>query len=99
MSSQLQQGKSAGKGLLIAGYFFSLLGGILGIVIGASIWLGKIRIEGVKQRKYNKASRRHGLIIFVLGLVMMLLMGLISTNRDINREFFSFFRGITSLVL
>ena len=84
MSSQLQQSQSAGKGLLIAGYFFSLLGGILGIVIGASIWLGKTRIEGVKQRRYNKASRRHGLIIFVLGLVMMVVMGLLGTSRDIQ---------------
>ena len=71
---------------MIAGYFFSLLGGILGVVIGASIWLGKTRIEGVKQRKYNKASRRQGVIIFVLGLVMMPVMGLLSTNRDFHRE-------------
>ena len=85
MSSQLQQGQSVGKGLLIAGYFFSLLGGILGVVIGASIWLGKTRIEGVKQRKYNKASRRHALIIFGLGLFMMLLMGLLSTHPDVQR--------------
>ena len=91
MSSQLQQSQSVGKGLLMAGYFFSLLGGILGVVIGAAIWLGKTRIEGVKQRKYNKASRRHGLIIFVLGLVMM---GLLSMNEDINREVFTFFRDI-----
>ncbi len=84
MNSQLQQSQSVGKGLLIAGYFLSLLGGVLGIVIGASIWLGKTRIEGVKQRKYNKASRRHGLIIFGLGLFMILLMGLLSQNRDVQ---------------
>jgi surface antigen len=68
-----QQGQSA-TGWIIAGYIFALLGGLLGVAIGATLWNSKVKdAYGNKVQKYNAGTRRHGFIILVIGAVMFAL--------------------------
>jgi len=60
-----------GGGLLIpVGYLFALLGGLIGVAIGGSLWQGKVSTPAGKVHKYNSGSRRHGFIMLALGSVM-----------------------------
>lgn len=63
----------ASKGLVIAGYIFAVLGGLIGIAIGAVIWKSTVKVEGEKKFKYDEASRKNGMYILILAVVMMVI--------------------------
>ena len=66
--------ETLGKGLLIVGWIFAFLGGLIGIAIGASIWNGKVKLsDGTKVPKYDESSRAKGKIIMTVGIVMFVL--------------------------
>ncbi len=61
----------ASKGLIIAGYIFAILGGLIGIVIGAV--KSTIKVDGEKKIKYDEASRKNGMYILFLAILMMIV--------------------------
>lgn len=64
----------ASKGLLVAGYIFAVLGGFLGFLIGGHVWRNKVKdSSGQKVFKYDDASRKQGMIIFILGVVLAVI--------------------------
>lgn len=63
--------ETAGRGLLIAGWIFAILGGLIGLAIGSSIWNGKVKTGGGnKVFRYDDASRAKGKVITIVGAVM-----------------------------
>ena len=65
---------TASKGLIIAGYVFAFLGGLIGVGIGSSLrFMGKGKdASGKKVYAYDEASRRHGLLILLLSIVSII---------------------------
>ena len=65
--------KPAGTGLIVAGYIFAFLGGLIGIAIGATLKMGKVKDEsGNKVFTYDEKSRQHGLYMLIIGVVAMI---------------------------
>ena len=65
---------TAGKGLLIAGWVFAILGGLIGIAIGGSVWNGTVKLsDGTKVPKYDEASRAKGKTITIVACIMFAL--------------------------
>lgn len=55
---------------IIVGYFFSILGGLIGLFIGWYLWtLKKTLPSGEKVFIYSDSDRTHGLFIFIIGLI------------------------------
>ena len=74
MSTAVVANKKISTGLLVAGYIFSALGGLLGLWIGSHVWRGKIRTSsGDKEFKYDASSRRHGKAMFLVAAGVMIL--------------------------
>lgn len=60
---------------IVAGYLTALLGGVLGIVLGADLYFSRRQLpSGQYAPTYSAADRVHGLRILVLGAVMFLLL-------------------------
>ena len=65
---------TAGRGLLVAGWIFAILGGLIGIAIGSSIWNGKVKLDdGTKTFKYDEASRGKGKVITIVASVLFII--------------------------
>jgi hypothetical protein len=61
------------KSWIMAGYIFAILGGLLGIFIGYSLWTSKKSLpNGQKVYSYNEKDRAHGKNIFYIGLIILL---------------------------
>lgn len=74
MEAGLDFDKKAGTGLYVVGWIFSLLGGLIGIAVGAHIGLGKVKLaDGSKVFKYDKPSRTHGIVIMVVGIISLII--------------------------
>jgi hypothetical protein len=59
---------------IIAGYVFSVLGGLIGVFIGLMlIWDTKKLPGGTKIYAYDSKARRHGKMILVVALIMLIL--------------------------
>ena len=72
--SDVTPGEDAGKGLIIAGYIFAILGGLIGIVLGSSIAFGKVAdASGEKVPRYSDGSRTHGKVILGIGITMIVI--------------------------
>lgn len=66
--------KKAGTALIVAGYVFAVLGGLIGVAIGANLRNSKVAVgDGRKMPKYDASSRKHGLIISVIALSMIVV--------------------------
>jgi hypothetical protein len=65
--------KPASPGLIIAGFIFGFLGGLVGLLIGYVLWKGTNIVDGEKKFKYDEASRKKGMYIFVLSIVMIVI--------------------------
>ena len=64
----------ANMGMIIAGYFFAVLGGLIGLAIGASIRNSKVALaSGEKVHKYDASSRTHGQTIMIISIVSMVI--------------------------
>ncbi len=74
---QPQQGygpvKNKPMGMIIAGYIFAVLGGLIGFILGVYLWQGKENVNGVKQKKYDEATRRQGMIIAIVAVVAFIV--------------------------
>ncbi len=51
-------------GLLVAGWIFTILGGLIGIAIAGSIAFGK---------KYDDESHRKGKVMFIVAIVLLVI--------------------------
>ena len=59
------------KPWIIGGYFFSVLGGFLGLIIGYFLWTSKKTLpNGKKVYSYSETDRKHGKYIFYIGLII-----------------------------
>jgi xanthine/uracil permease len=67
--------KGASAWLLIIGFFTAIVGGIIGLLIGANIASAReTAASGEKTYKYDDYSRRRGLQIAVIGAVVFLFV-------------------------
>jgi hypothetical protein len=72
--AQSARPESVSKTLINLGYFFALLGGFIGIVIGYSICYSKKTLPNGEQIfVYNQENRRHAKNIFHLGIIFFLV--------------------------
>jgi hypothetical protein len=63
---------------IIIGYITAILGGLIGIAIGYSIWKAKKTLpNGQSVYSYNENDRREGKRIFILGLILLPIYALI----------------------
>ena len=56
--------KRVGTGLLVAGWIFTILGGLIGIIIASSVAFGK---------QYDEESHRKGKPMFITAIVLMVV--------------------------
>lgn len=59
-----------GGGLIAIAYILALLGGVGGIIAGAMLWMGKVRMNGDKMKKYTPTGQLHGAFAFFLGIII-----------------------------
>ena len=68
---QLAEPERNQKSWIIAGYFFAVLGGFLGLIIGYFLWTSKKNLpDGQKIYTYAENDRKHGKYIFYISLVI-----------------------------
>jgi len=68
---QLAKPEGNQKPWIIAGYFFMLLGGFLGLIIGYFLWTSKKTLpNGQKVYSYAESDRKHGKYIFFISLII-----------------------------
>ncbi|REE24259.1 hypothetical protein DFQ09_10424 [Winogradskyella pacifica] len=68
---QLAEPEGNQKPWIIAGYFFAVLGGFLGLIIGYFLWTSKKTLpDGQKIHTYAENDRKHGKYIFYISLVI-----------------------------
>jgi len=65
--------KNKPMGMIIAGYIFAVLGGLIGFILGVYLWQGKENVNGVKQKKYDEATRKQGMIIAIIAVVAFIV--------------------------
>ena len=67
--------------LLILGWVFALLGGLIGIFVGSYLRFAKIvGVNGEKVPRYDDTARTQGLLIIVLSIVMLILWNVLSAS-------------------
>ncbi len=72
-SHQLSAPTRSATGWIVAGYILSLLGGLLGILIGLHLSFGKyISPEGHRIPKFSKTARINGMVIFIISLILFI---------------------------
>ncbi len=72
-----------GGGMVIVGYVFAFLGGLIGLIIGSHLWRGKAKLaSGEKVRKYDQSAQRHGRIIVIISIISMVLQIIIATANQ-----------------
>lgn len=65
-------------GWLIAGYIFALLGGLLGVIIGAHLAFSKIvSADGKKIPRYVTSTKNQGIVIFIIAVVSMIVWNIV----------------------
>ena len=76
------------KTWIIAGYIFSILGGLIGIFIGLQLlWDTKKLPDGSKMYAYDPNVRSHGRFIFLIGLVVLILSIIYSKKEEFDSIF------------
>ena len=78
--------QKAGVGLIVAGWIFAVLGGLIGVAIGAVLMGGKVKTDsGEKVRRYDEKSRKRGIPILIVAIIMTLFWNFIAlTGGDIR---------------
>lgn len=70
-SAELARPEASHPGWIVAGYVLALLGGLLGLLVGAQLYFHRKDLpSGQRVYAYAAADRAHGLRILVLGAVM-----------------------------
>jgi hypothetical protein len=81
----LSQQESGNSIWTIFGYISAIMGGLLGVVIGLSLWRAKkILPNGERIFIYKPSDRWHGMVISIIGIVMFLIsiiIGIIFTKH------------------
>ncbi|MFC2101912.1 DUF4339 domain-containing protein [Bacteroidota bacterium] len=67
------QGEKSVMWLIIVGYIFAVLGGVIGLIIGVYLWQGTKKVDGMKVKKYDENAQRNGLFIFIIAIVMFVV--------------------------
>ncbi|TPN82794.1 hypothetical protein [Aquimarina algicola] len=68
---QLAKPEGNQKPWIITGYFFAILGGMLGLIIGYFLWTSKKTLpNGQRVYSYSNKDRRQGKYIFYIGLIV-----------------------------
>jgi hypothetical protein len=81
---ELSKPKGGQFGWIIVGYISAILGGFLGLVIGYFIWKAKNTLpNGQKVPAYSEKSRKHGVAIFLISLIVFPTMVLLRVASDI----------------
>lgn len=71
---ELQQPEGGQIGWIIFGYLAAIIGGFVGILLGYSLWLSKKKLpNGTKVPAYTDDIRRHGQIIFYIGVITFVI--------------------------
>ena len=66
--------QKVGTGMIVEGWIFAVLGGLIGIAIGASIAIGKMKTDsGEKICRYDEESRKKGTQIMIVAIIMFIL--------------------------
>lgn len=74
MEQGINYDKKVNKGLLIFGYIYIFLGGIIGIIVGFYLLFATVKLEnGIKVREFDQESRKHGAFIIVVAIIFLLL--------------------------
>ena len=61
--------------LIVWGYVLALFGGFLGLFIGWHLWKSKkVLPNGQQMHNYTQTDRRHGMRIFLVGLIMAVIL-------------------------
>ncbi len=61
---------SADSARFVAGYIFAILGGIIGAFIGGNLAFETVTLPDLRKvKKFDKTSRMHGIIIFIISMV------------------------------
>lgn len=82
---ELQQPEGGQTGWILFGYLMALLGGFIGILLGYSLWLSKKKLpNGTKVPAYTNDIRKHGKIIFYIGVVMFVLLFMLRLTNMIE---------------
>lgn len=77
---ELSRPEEGHKSWIYAGYFFSVLGGLIGVFIGLHLSTFKRTLpNGERVFGYNRTDRHHGWRILILGVVMFFLSLFIKT--------------------
>ena len=75
---ELQKPEDGQTGWIIFGYVAAFIGGFIGILLGYSLWLSKKKLpNGSKVPAYNEEIRKHGRIIFYLGIIMFAVLSIL----------------------
>ncbi len=68
---QLAKPEESQRPWIATGYFFALLGGFIGLIIGYFLWTAKKTLpNGEKVYAYAEKDRKHGKYIFYIGLII-----------------------------
>lgn len=69
--------------LIVLGYIFSILGGIIGAIIGWNLVNSRTpAINGERLYAYERADRQHGVVMLVISGMMIFLALLVKFNRS-----------------
>jgi len=69
--NQLAKPEGNQKPWIFTGYFFSIMGGMLGLIIGYFLWTSKKTLpNGQKVYSYSEKDRKQGMYIFYIGLIV-----------------------------
>lgn len=76
--TQFNQGEyvpKPGGTWIIVGYIFAVMGGLIGVAIGAHLKGGKEKLpNGAKVKKFDEKSQQHGLIILIIAVISSILL-------------------------
>jgi hypothetical protein len=80
---ELSKKEKVSDSLIIAGYLFAFLGGLLGIVIGLSLWTSKKTLpDGTVINAFEEKDRQHGQIITIGGAILAIMYFFVIVKRS-----------------
>jgi hypothetical protein len=73
--TELAEPEPSLKTWIYAGYFFAFCGGLFGFFIGLHLLTHKKTLpDGTRVYAHNKSDRKHGIIIFITGIIVFIIL-------------------------